>query len=153
MKIVQYSTELSTENLNILVKEKEFDYAVDDSFTTPGKIVDMLNCFFRLDKKAEEYAYMIAFTANMNVLGIFEISHGAVNYSILCPRETYVRALLCGACHIVIAHNHPSGSVTPSEEDKTVYRRLSDAGKLIGIDLIDFIIVGGKSYYSFTEEQ
>lgn len=157
MKLCQYNTELLEENLTILVKETEYDYSVEnvffECFTTSEKIVNMLNCLLKLNKKAEEYVYMVAFNNAMVPLGIFEISHGAVDCSIIRPREVYIRALFCGASRIVILHNHPGGNLNPSEEDEIIYRRISKAGDLIGVDLIDFIIVGRNSYYSFTEER
>ena len=64
--------------------------------------------------------------------------------------EIFIKALLCGASGIVIAHNHPSGDTTPSKEDIESYNRLKEAGKLIGINVLDSVIVG-DSYYSFME--
>lgn len=73
-----------------------------------------------------------------------------VNITICNPREIFIKALLCGASGIVIIHNHPSGDTTPSEQDIKSYNRLKEAGKLIGINVLDSIIVG-DSYYSFVE--
>ena len=110
----------------------------------------MFNVVFRLNTHTEEYLYMIALDGKQKPLGIFEISHGIVNMTICNPREIFIKALLCGASGIVITHNHPSGDVTPSKEDIESYKRLKDAGKLIGINVLDSIIVG-DGYYSFME--
>ena len=106
--------------------------------------------FFRLNKQSEEYVYMIALNTKCRPLGIFEVSHGAVNSSICNPREIFIKALLCGASGIILAHNHPSGDPTPSKEDERVYKRIKDAGNIIGIELLDNIIVG-NGYFSFRE--
>lgn len=67
-------------------------------------------------------------------------------------REIFIKALLCGSSGIVITHNHLSGDTTPSKEDIESYNRLKEAGKLIGINVLDSIIVG-NSYYSFLENR
>ena len=93
---------------------------------------------------------MIALDSKQKPLGVFEISHGIVNMTICNPREIFIKALLCGASGIVIAHNHPSGDTTPLKEDIESYNCLKEAGRLIGINVLDSIIVG-DSYYSFME--
>lgn len=81
------------------------------------------------------------------------MSHGTVNMSAYSPREVFQKALLCNAVSIIIAHNHPSGDATPSKNDINFTRRVSEAGKMIGIDLADSIIVGDETYYSMTEDR
>lgn len=149
MRITTYRSELNEDQHNVIVKEKSCNYPVD-SLSSPQIVVEMLNTVFRLKKQAEEHVYMIALNTKLKPLGLFEISHGTVNQSICNPREIYIKALLCGASGIVLAHNHPSGDVTPSKEDKTVYQRIKEAGQIIGIDLYDNIVVG-NGYFSFTE--
>ena len=83
-------------------------------------------------------------------LGVFEISHGTINQSICNPRDIFIKALLCGAAGIILAHNHPSGDVAPSKNDMEIYKRVKEAGQLLGIGLLDNIIIG-NGYYSFTE--
>ncbi len=65
-------------------------------------------------------------------------------------REVFIRALLCGAVFIVVAHNHPSLNVVPSNEDVQVAKRFKEAGKLLGVKLGDFLIIG-NGYYSFAD--
>lgn len=62
-----------------------------------------------------------------------------------------MKALLCGASNIILAHNHPSQDINPSKEDISVYNRIKEAGKIIGVKLLDNIIVGA-GYYSFEEK-
>lgn len=85
-------------------------------------------------------------------MGIFELSHGTVNSSLITPREVYMKALLCGASTIVLAHNHPSGDPTPSELDINAMERIKDAGDILAIPLMDFIVCGDNCYYSAKEQ-
>ena len=151
MRITTYKTELNGDNLNVLVKEKSCNCTGVETLHTPSLIAEMFNAVFRLNKQTEEYLYMIALDSKQKSLGVFEISHGMINMTICNPGEIFIKALLCGACGIVITHNHPSGDVTPSKEDIESYNRLKDAGKLIGINVLDSIIVG-DGYYSFMEK-
>lgn len=93
---------------------------------------------------------MIATDTKQKVLGVFEISHGTVNTSLISPREVFIRALLCGADYIILVHNHPSGNSHPSMEDKKVTERIKECGELMNIKLLDHIIIG-DDYYSFQE--
>lgn len=151
MRITKYRTELDENRHNILVKEKAFNYQCNN-LTSPDIIVELLNDCFHLNKMAEEYLYMIALDTKCHPLGIFEISHGTVNLSLVTPREIFIRAILCGATYIILSHNHPSGVVTPSKEDREIYKRIKESGKLIGIELLDNIIIG-DGYYSFLEHE
>ena len=150
MRITTYKTELNKDNLNVLVKEKSCNCTGVETLNTPSLIAEMFNVVFRLNKQTEEYLYMIALDSKQKPLGVFEISHGMVNMTICNPREIFIKALLCGASGIVIAHNHPSGDTTPSKEDIESYNRLKEVGKLIGINVLDSVIVG-EGYYSFCE--
>lgn len=81
------------------------------------------------------------------------VSVGSLNSSIVHPREVFKVAILSNSANIIVYHNHPSGDVTPSKEDINITERLKEAGKILGIELIDHIIVGSNSsYYSFKEK-
>lgn len=151
MRITKYRTELNENKHNVLVKEKAFNYQCNN-LSSPESIAELLNECFRLNKMAEEYLYMIALDTKCHPLGVFEVSHGTVDSSLVSPREVSIRAILCGATHIILSHNHPSGVVTPSKEDREVYKRIKESGKLIGIELLDNIIIG-DGYYSFLEHE
>lgn len=79
------------------------------------------------------------------------ITRGTVNASIISPREVFIEALRNRAVNVILAHNHPSGDPSPSEEDCLLTRRMAEAGRLIGISLIDHIIIGDTTYVSFRE--
>ena len=151
MRIVIYKTELNDDLHNVLIKEHGCNYPAD-KLDNPELVVKMLNDIFKLNKQTEEYMYMIALNIKCKVLGVFEISHGTVCNSFCEPREIFVKALLCGASNIILAHNHPSQNISPSKEDIAVYNRIKEAGKIIGVKLLDNIIVG-EGYYSFEEKE
>ena len=81
-----------------------------------------------------------------------EISRGTLTTSLVHPREVFAPALLYRAAAVVVAHNHPSGDPSPSAEDRTTTRRLQRAGRLLGVDLLDHVILGRGKYLSFLEE-
>jgi DNA repair protein RadC len=81
------------------------------------------------------------------------VSIGSINSSIVHPREVFKVAILSNAASILLFHNHPSGDVTPSTEDINVTNRLKEAGKLMGIDLLDHIIIGSDNSYCSLKEK
>lgn len=80
------------------------------------------------------------------------VSIGTLNASVVHPREIFRTAIIRNACSIILAHNHPSGNVKPSNEDIEVTRKLKEAGVIIGIQLLDHLIVSREDYYSFEDE-
>ena len=81
------------------------------------------------------------------------ISIGSLNASIVHPREVFEPALRQGAASLIVVHNHPSGETDPSEDDLAITRRLSEAGEILGVPLLDHVIVGGRGYTSLKETQ
>ena len=80
------------------------------------------------------------------------ISIGTMNASLVHPRETFRAALIAGAASIIVAHNHPSGDTTPSDEDRRVTERLAAAARILGVNLLDHLIVtNSTAYYSFAD--
>lgn len=77
---------------------------------------------------------------------------GSLNASIVHPREIYREAVKRSAASIICAHNHPSGDPSPSQEDIHVTRRLAEAGKIMGIELLDHLVIGQKSFISLKEK-
>ena len=80
------------------------------------------------------------------------ISIGSLSSSIVHPREVFKTAVRCSAASIIVAHNHPSGDPTPSREDLGITRRLVEAGKIMGIEVIDHLIIGHEQYCSLKEK-
>lgn len=98
-----------------------------------------------------EHFLVVLLDTRSKVISIQEISQGSVNASLVHPREVFAPAVLYHATAILVGHNHPSGEVIPSREDKNVTKELVQAGKVMGIPLLDHIIIGDGIYYSFKE--
>ena len=81
------------------------------------------------------------------------ISMGTLNANLVHPREVFEPALKHSAAQIIAAHNHPSGDPKPSEDDLELTKRLAEAGKMMGIEVMDHVIVSKNSYFSFKEEK
>lgn len=79
------------------------------------------------------------------------MSVGILNATLTHPREVYTRAVKYRCSQVVVAHNHPSGNPEPSESDIEITKKLVEAGKIIGIELIDHIIYTPETLYSFRE--
>lgn len=79
------------------------------------------------------------------------VTRGILNSSLVHPREVFRRAIAENACAVILIHNHPSGDPTPSAEDRAVTTQLVAAGKVLGIDVLDHIIVGRGRFTSFAE--
>ena len=84
---------------------------------------------------------------------VFEeiIAVGSVSTCIVHPREVFRNAVSAGASSLVLAHNHPSGDVSPSQDDINLTRRLVQAGEIMGIDILDHVIVGKDDFLSLRE--
>ncbi|MDD2786426.1 MAG: DNA repair protein RadC [Patescibacteria group bacterium] len=81
------------------------------------------------------------------------ISMGTLNANLVHPREVFEPALKYSAAQIIAAHNHPSGDPKPSDDDLEVTKRLTEAGKMMGIEIMDHVIVSKNSHLSFKEEK
>jgi DNA repair protein RadC len=99
----------------------------------------------------KEYFNTILLNTKNQILAIEEISVGSLNSSIVHPREVFNPAIKKSAGSIILVHNHPSGDPTPSREDIDVTARLIEAGKILGIHVLDHIIIGNNNYVSFKE--
>lgn len=80
------------------------------------------------------------------------VSTGTMSASLVHPREVFRTAILNGAARIIVLHNHPSGDPEPSVEDTAMKERLQEAGKIIGITVLDFLIVCQNRYVSFADK-
>jgi len=100
-----------------------------------------------------EHFMIVALDAKHSVIGINTVSIGSVTLSIVHPREVFKPLILMNASAVILAHNHPSGDPTPSQEDRALTRRLKDGGELFGITVLDHLILGEGRYYSFADNQ
>jgi len=124
-----------TENYTIRSPEDGADYIMEDT---------------RLLKQ-EHFVELVLNTINQ-VIHRQTIFIGSLNASIVHPREVFREAIKRSAASIIVAHNHPSGDPTPSQEDIQVTKRLADTGKLIGIEVLDHLIIGDGKFVSLKEK-
>jgi DNA repair protein RadC len=104
-----------------------------------------------IQDKAKEHFKLVLLNVRNNILDISTISVGTANASLVHPREVFKKAIAHGASSVVLAHNHPSGNPEPSEDDVRLTQRLVEAGRLLGIEVLDHIIVTTKDFVSFKE--
>ena len=102
--------------------------------------------------KAKEHFKLILLNTRNKIIGISTVSIGSLNASIVHPREVFKDAIIHNAYSVVLAHNHPSGDTEPSEDDLTITKRLVEAGKILGIEVIDHIIISKNGFFSFKEK-
>ena len=100
--------------------------------------------------KKEVFKIVLLNTKN-EIITEIDISMGTLNSSLVHPREVFVEAIKRSANKIILLHNHPSGQVEPSKEDKSITKRLVECGMIVGIEVIDHIIIGDGEYYSFKK--
>ena len=99
-----------------------------------------------------EYFYILCLNRNNRVLGYSQISVGGLSGTIADIRIIMQTALKANACSIIIAHNHPSGNLEPSDADKQITMKLRDAGKILDIPVLDHVILTSETYFSFADE-
>lgn len=87
-----------------------------------------------------------------NCLGVSEIATGGTSSCLADPKVIYATALKARAASLILAHNHPSGNLQPSEADKSLTRKLKDGGRLLDIAVLDHLIVTPRNYLSFADD-
>lgn len=105
----------------------------------------------QLRHQKEELLVCAFFDSKCNFLGDVVISKGSVNYAYVSPRDIFRHAFDYEAVMMILLHNHPSGDPTPSEDDISVTYRIEKGARILELQLVDHIIIGDKTYYSFKE--
>lgn len=105
-----------------------------------------------LVRRRTEHLVALLLNGNRELLARETVAVGAANRVYVQPRDVFSPALQAGAAEVVLAHNHPSGRLAPSADDLHLTRRLSEAGRLVGVPIRDHLIVAGQTYLSFREE-
>ncbi|MGL4404921.1 MAG: JAB domain-containing protein [Notoacmeibacter sp.] len=96
----------------------------------------------------QEHCWAIFFNQAMYPIGYFKVGEGSINQCIVDVRRIMSAALLCGATAFCVAHNHPSGNLSPSSQDISLCKKLQKAGEIMDINLIDFLILSPNGTYS-----
>ena len=124
---------------------------VGDVVTTPSMAANVARAVIGSD--ITECILAIFLDARHRVSGYTEIARGTLNSARLTPRDILIPALHANAAAVIVAHNHPSGDATPSSGDRQVTTVLCDAGRLVGVPVMDHLIVTPVDVYSFRERE
>ena len=133
----------------MLVKARK--QTVTNPQTVQGVLSKVLNSENEVDRMKEHF-WVIGLSTRNAIQYIDLVSLGTLNASLVHPREVFRFSILKAVSSIILSHNHPSGDTEPSDEDMRITRRLVEAGKIIGIEVLDHIVIGDRdSFYSFKE--
>ena len=121
------------------------------SLASPKLVAD----YFRkkLGREKKEYFAIISLDSRNNVIKMSNISIGTLNTNLVHPREVFKEVIQLSASQVILVHNHPSGDPEPSEDDLGITKRLAEAGKILGIEVIDHIIITKNKAFSFKEKK
>lgn len=128
--------------ISLQVKEKP-------SVSNPQELTNFLKA--RLSGEIVEKLYLILLNSGNKVIDMLEIESGTVNKSVVIPRKIVSIALKLEASAVILAHNHPAGSLRPSDNDISATKTVKNALRLVDINLLDHIIIANNDYFSFKE--
>lgn len=139
-EIIEYAVQLK--KVRTIFAKKQIQSSED--------IVNIMKHFY--DYEDKEKLYVVLLDSRRSVMGINLVSVGTSDSVMIHPGEVFKMAILMGAAVIVMVHNHPSGNVDPSLNDREATDRMIECGKVLDIPLIDHIIFSEAGYYSMYEE-
>ena len=120
------------------------------TITSPRDVFDLM--MPRMRYYDREHFLVLSLNTKNLLINIEIVSIGSLNSSIVHPREIYKHAIRQNAASIVLVHNHPSGDPFPSVEDMEVTRRLQSVSSIIGINILDHVVIGAETFFSFKEK-
>ena len=128
-----------------MLKEKE-KIQWNSDFSSYDKMVDFFNQVFETEYLEEEYVYVMSFNCQMIPQGVFELSHGSADTSIIKMRELAIFLLLSGANKFIVVHNHPNGSKDVSVNDINITRKIQEMANFIEVDFLQHFTIGNDGY-------
>lgn len=120
------------------------------SLNAPEKVADLM--MPKMRHLEREHFMALIVNTKIQLLKLVEIAIGGLAAVIINPRELYKAAIRANGAGLIVVHNHPSGDVQPSREDIVLTRRLAEAGRILGIDFIDHVIIGDGCWFSLKEK-
>lgn len=117
----------------------------------PQDGADIASRFIGRDDR--EVFFVMCLNTKNHVVAVYRCHIGSLNASIVHPREVFKSAILNNAASVIVAHQHPSGDITPSMEDISVTKRLAEAGKLLGIEVLDHLVVNNEGRFTSLKER
>ena len=116
--------------------------------------IDAVPAFMRkIGSKKQEHFAVMSLNGAHEIIAVTVVTKGLVNRTLVHPREVFREAIVKRAAAIIVAHNHPSGSVQPSNDDLNVMSAVREAGDVVGIRMLDFMIVSKTGFYSALAEE
>ncbi|MCL6522986.1 MAG: DNA repair protein RadC [Firmicutes bacterium] len=131
-----------------LVRERSVSYA-GRTIRSPRDAVRMVRPL--IERSDRERFVALYLSTRRTVHAIHEVGVGDIDSAPAHPREVFTAALLANAAAVIVAHNHPSGDPEPSPDDVAVTKRLVEAGRLLGVELLDHLVIGDRAYVSLRE--
>ena len=125
-----------------------------EKVTKPDRVAEIFRAILAAEDQIDqdkEHFWTVGLNQNNGIKYIELVSLGTLNASLVHPREVFRMAILEATAAILLVHNHPSGNPNASDDDLKVVKRISEAGAIIGIKLMDSIIVAGDQYLSWQE--
>jgi DNA repair protein RadC len=113
---------------------------------------DLVPSVLRYAKKKQEHFLAVTLDGAQQVIRVHIVSIGLLNRTLIHPREVFIRAIRDSAASLILVHNHPSGQLDPSREDREATNRLVSAGELLGIAVLDHLIISKAGFFSFKEQ-
>lgn len=123
--------------------------------TSPEEVYKILKSVLEMENEVDrdkEHFWAIGLGSRNDIKYIDLVSLGTLNANLVHPREVFRLAVMKGVASVLVVHNHPSGDPNPSEDDLTITARLTKAGKILGVDVVDHIIIAGEKFISFKDE-
>ncbi len=124
----------------------------DETLPIIQSVKDVLAQAVYMRDKTREHFMVIYLNARNEMIFKKPMFVGTLNANLVHPREIFAEALRQNAASVILAHNHPSGDAEPSEDDLTITKRLTEAGKIMGVDILDHIIITKTKVFSFREK-
>ena len=119
--------------------------------SSSGEAEKVLRAIFEGLDADQEHVVLLALDSANHIRGYKVVNSGGQDNAGPDIKVIFRNALLLGATHIIIGHNHPSGQIEPSNEDATFTKKIREAGEVMSLSLLDHIIIGDKGYYSFAD--
>jgi DNA repair protein RadC len=146
------STSHFINELSVNYSRKEINH---NSIKNSADVYNLIKVIYNNTQSAielKEYFFMILLNRVNKVIGYYKLSEGGISGTVVDLRLAFGTALKGLASGIIMAHNHPSGNLFPSEEDKRITKKFTEAGKILDITVLDHLIVTADSYFSFADE-
>lgn len=135
----------------MLIQFKERKHEITDPASVAGILQSISRTESPIDRDKEHF-WTIGLNTRNVVKYIDLTSLGTLNASLVHPREVFRLAVMKDMASIILGHNHPSGSIEPSKEDQQITRRLIEAGRILGIEVLDHVIIGNNHHLSFKAQ-